>query len=230
MNAKKLSERLKTVASFVDKNTKLADIGSDHAYLPCYLVHTGIISQAIAGEVVRGPFESAQKQVKSEGLENNIDVRFGNGLEVIKEEDNVETITIAGMGGPLIASILEAGKDKLKNADKLILQPNIHAKAIREWALKEDWKIVDETILEEHDKIYEILVLKKGEMELTELELLVGPILLNERSDVYKKKWINELNEWQRIIDQLDKIQETAEVQQKKEELQRKIKLVKEAL
>ena len=230
MNAKKLSERLKTVASFVDKNTKLADIGSDHAYLPCYLVHTGIISQAIAGEVVRGPFESAQKQVKSEGLENNIDVRFGNGLEVIKEEDNVETITIAGMGGPLIASILEAGKDKLKNADKLILQPNIHAKAIREWALKEDWKIVDETILEEHDKIYEILVLKKGEMELTELELLVGPILLNERSDVYKKKWINELNEWQRIIDQLDKIPETAEVQQKKEELQRKIKLVKEAL
>ena len=230
MNAKKLSERLKTVASFVDKNTKLADIGSDHAYLPCYLVHTGIISQAIAGEVVRGPFESAQKQVKSEGLENNIDVRFGNGLEVIKEEDNVETITIAGMGGPLIASILEAGKDKLKNADKLILQPNIHAKAIREWALKEDWKIVDETILEEHDKIYEILVLKKGEMELTELELLVGPILLNERSDVYKKKWINELNEWQRIIDQLDKIPETAEVQQKKEELHRKIKLVKEAL
>ena len=92
----------------------------------------------------------------------HIDVRFGNGLAVIKEEDHVQTITIAGMGGPLIASILEAGKEKLTTAETLILQPNVHAKAIREWAIKEQWKIDQEAILEEHDKIYEILVLKKG--------------------------------------------------------------------
>ena len=230
MNAKNLSERLKTVASFVEKDTILADIGSDHAYLPCYLVHAGIISNAIAGEVVKGPFESAQKQVKSENLEENIDVRFGNGLEVVKEEDNVGTITIAGMGGPLIASILEAGKKKLSTVDTLILQPNIHAKAIREWAIKEKWKIVNETILEEHDKIYEILVLKKGKMELTDEELLLGPILLKEKSPVYKKKWMNEINEWQRIIDQLNNIPLTTDVQSKKEELQTKVALVRELL
>ena len=69
MNAKNLSERLMKVASFVEKNTILADIGSDHAYLPCYLVHNGVITHAIAGEVVKGPFESARKQVKSEGLD-----------------------------------------------------------------------------------------------------------------------------------------------------------------
>lgn len=229
MNAKKLSERLKTVASFVKENTILADIGSDHAYLPCFLVHEGIISKAIAGEVVKGPFESAKKQVISEGLQENIDVRFGNGLEVISDEDNVQTITIAGMGGPLIASILESGKEKLSTVDTLILQPNIHAKAIREWAIQEHWKIEQEVILEEHDKIYEILVLKKGIMKLSDKELLVGPILSKEKSPIYLKKWSNELNEWQRIVNELSKIQGT-EVHQKKEELESKIALVKETL
>lgn len=229
MNAKNLSERLRAVASFVEENSILADIGSDHAYLPCYLVHEGVITKAIAGEVVKGPFESAQKQVMSEGLQENIDVRFGNGLEVISNEDNVKTVTIAGMGGPLIASILESGKNKLSTVDTLILQPNIHAKAIREWAIQQQWKIEQEVILEEHDKIYEILVLKKGVMSLTEKELLVGPILSKEKSPVYQKKWTNELNEWQRIVDELNKIQGT-EVLQKKEELLNKIALVKETL
>ncbi|MFJ8063026.1 tRNA (adenine(22)-N(1))-methyltransferase [Psychrobacillus sp. NPDC096426] len=230
MNAKNLSERLKTVASFVEENTILADIGSDHAYLPCYLVHEGIITQAIAGEVVKGPFESAQKQVRNEGLEKQIEVRFGNGLDVIQLTDNVQTITIAGMGGPLIASILEAGKEKLSTVENLILQPNVHAKSIREWAQKENWKIVNETILEEHDKIYEILLLQKGQMELTEQELLVGPLLMKEKSSVFHKKWTNELREWQRIKDQLNKTTESQEVQHKKEELEGKIALVKEVL
>lgn len=229
MNAKKLSERLRTVASFVEKDSFLADIGSDHAYLPCFLVHEGIITKAIAGEVVKGPFESAQKQVISEGLQDNIDVRFGNGLEVISDRDNVQTVTIAGMGGPLIASILESGKEKLSKVDTLILQPNIHAKAIREWAIQEQWMIEHEVILEEHDKIYEILVLKKGIMKLSEKELLVGPILSKEKSSVYQKKWTNELNEWQRIVNQLSTILGT-DILQKKEELEDKIALVKETL
>ncbi|MER2172833.1 MAG: tRNA (adenine(22)-N(1))-methyltransferase TrmK, partial [Psychrobacillus psychrodurans] len=143
--------------------------------------------------------------------------------------DNVQTVTIAGMGGPLIASILESGKDKLSKVDTLILQPNIHAKAIREWAIQEQWKIEQEVILEEHDKIYEILVLKKGIMKLSEKELLVGPILSKEKSPIYQKKWNNELNEWLRIVNELNKIPGT-EVHQKKEELEYKIALVKETL
>lgn len=230
MNAKKLSERLKQVASFVEENTILADIGSDHAYLPCYLVHTGKITTSIAGEVVKGPFESALKHVKSEGLEKQIDVRFGNGLEVILTEDNVQTITIAGMGGPLIASILEAGKEKLKTVEKLILQPNIHAKAIREWAINNNWNIVEETILEEHSKIYEIIVLKKGEMKLTNQELLLGPYLMKYKTEIFNKKWTNEIKEWHRIIEQLNKIAFTTEVQQKKAELEQKIAIVEGTL
>lgn len=230
MNAKNLSDRLKTVASFVEQDTILADIGSDHAYLPCYLVHQSIISKAIAGEVVKGPFESAVKQVKSEGLDKQIEVRFGDGLQVIEDEDQVGTVTIAGMGGPLIASILEAGKHKLTNVHTLILQPNIHAKAIREWAIKEGWNIDQETILEEHSKIYEVIVLKKGNMVLTEQELLLGPILMQSCTSVFQKKWSVEMKEWERILTQLKNIPPSPEVLQKVEEIENKISLVKELL
>lgn len=230
MNAKNLSDRLKTVASYVEKNTILADIGSDHAYLPCYLVHQSTIKKAIAGEVVKGPYESALKQVKNEGLENQIEVRFGDGLQVINEEDHVGTITIAGMGGPLIASILETGKHKLTNVHTLILQPNIHAKAIREWAVKEGWKIEEETILEEHSKIYEVIVLKKGSMTLTEQELLVGPILMQVRTNIFKKKWSVEVKEWERIWTQLKTIPNSTEVEHKIMELENKMSIVKELL
>ncbi len=224
-----MSERLKRVASFVEKNTILADIGSDHAYLPCYLVHNKVITKAIAGEVVKGPFESAQKQVKSEKLEHHIEVRFGNGLAVIQEEDLVETVTIAGMGGPLIASILKAGEDKLGTVETLILQPNIHAKVIREWAQANDWNIVNEVILEENDKIYEIIVLKRGKMVLSDKELLLGPLLIKEKSSIFQKKWSTELKEWERIKEQLQQIS-SKEVVEKLEELNQKISFVKELL
>ena len=162
MNAQKLSKRLETVASFVPTGAVIADIGSDHAYLPCYLVHKGIASRAIAGEVVKGPYESAVRQVRTEGLTQSITVRLADGLAAIQEEDHVNTVTIAGMGGPLIVSILEKHPASLKNVTRLILQPNIHAKVIREWAIANGWAILDEVILEEDDKIYEVLVLQRG--------------------------------------------------------------------
>ena len=92
----------------------------------------------------------------------------------------VDTVTIAGMGGPLIASILDQDSDRLRTVNRLILQPNIHAKAIREWANSNDWKLVAEEILQEDDKIYEILVLERGKMTLSETELLMGPFLITD--------------------------------------------------
>src|SRR5690606_28861210 len=148
MNAQKLSKRLETVASFVPTGAIVADIGSDHAYLPCYLVHKGIAARAVAGEVVKGPYESAVKQVRTEGLTDKITVRMADGLAAVEEADEITAVTIAGMGGPLIVSILEKHPEALKTVTRLILQPNIHAKAIREWAMANGWAIQDEVILE----------------------------------------------------------------------------------
>ena len=230
MNAQKLSKRLEMVASFVPTGAIVADIGSDHAYLPCYLVHKGIASRAVAGEVVKGPFESAVRQVRSEGLTEKITVRMADGLAAIEESDQVSTVTIAGMGGPLIVSILEKHPAALKTVTRLILQPNIHAKAIREWALAHSWAIQDEVILEEDGKVYEIVVLQRGQMNLTEAEILLGPKLMMTKSDVFKQKWSREITNWQRVQQAIEQAEATPENEAKRQELTHLIQLVQEVI
>lgn len=230
MNAQRLSKRLETVASFVPTGAVVADIGSDHAYLPCYLVHNGIVTRAIAGEVVKGPYESAIRQVQLEGLQDNITVRLADGLKAVKESDRVDTITIAGMGGPLIVSILEKDLEALKSVTRLILQPNIHAKVIREWAMQNHWAILDEVILKEDDKIYEILVLQRGEMKLSEQEILLGKQLMVNKSDVFIEKWTKEIENWKRILTSIERADNSTDIVKKREDVMHLIKLVEEAL
>ncbi len=233
MNTDKLSQRLEAVVRYIPKGSRLADIGSDHAYLPCHAVKTGVTPFAVAGEVVEGPFQSAKQQVEMEGLTEQIVVRKGNGLEVI-EAGEVDCITIAGMGGALIASILEAGKEKLESTKRLVLQPNISAISIRTWLLHNGWELIAEEILEEDDKIYEILVAEQGEPHKPyhdlEKGLLLGPFLMKEKSVVFQKKWSAELKNWQRILAQLEKAAKTEENDKKRAELSDKSRMVEEVL
>jgi len=230
MNAQKLSKRLETVASFVPSGAVVADIGSDHAYLPCYLIHKGIASYAVAGEVVKGPFESAVGQVQKEGLTEKITVRLANGLAAVEETDHVDTVTIAGMGGPLIVSILEKHPEKLNGVTRLILQPNIHAKVIREWALAHNWAIQDEAILEEDEKIYEILVLQRSSMTLSEPEIIFGPRLMQRKSPAFIKKWSREKENWQRVLQSIEGADQTPEIEEKRAELVALLNLVEGVL
>lgn len=233
MNEVKLSKRLETVVSFIPKGSKLADIGSDHAYLPCYAYLNGYITTAVAGEVADGPLRSAKQQVTKTGLNDIISVRKGDGLAVI-EPNEVDCITIAGMGGTLIAHILEAGKNKLEGVKRLILQPNVGAHIVRQWLISNDWELIAERILEEDGQIYEVLVAEKGDgtkpYDHLEAELLVGPFLCKERNNIFLKKWRNEVNHWKRIVAQLKEKATTPENVAKKQELERKIQLVEEAL
>jgi len=235
MNELQLSIRLEKVASYIPVNSILADIGSDHAYLPCYAYIKGLINRAIAGEVNEGPFLSAKEQVKKVNLEEKIDVRKGDGLAVISPNE-VTCITIAGMGGSLIRKILEDGKEKLVGVSRLILQPNIGAKNIREWLIEEEWQLIAETILEEDGKVYEILVAEKGNpyqsynQEEIQAGILLGPFLMQEKSPVFIKKWQHELLHWKRIIENLNAAEMTEANQQRKAELEQKVNIVEEVL
>lgn len=233
MNELRLSKRLETVANYIPKGSILADIGSDHAYLPCYASLKGTISKGIAGEITDGPLQSAKEQVSKSGLSEIIDVRKGDGLEVIRPNE-VTCITIAGMGGTLIRSILDQGKEKLEGVQRLILQPNIGAHRIREWLLDNGWEITTEEILEEDGKIYEIIVSDKGDpnkpYDSVEAGVLLGPFLMKEKNEVFIKKWTNELQHWEKIIFQLDHAERTEENSQRKQELLHNSTIVREVL
>ena len=187
-----ISKRLELVASFVPQGAILLDVGSDHAHLPIELIERGQIESAIAGEVVEGPYQSAVKNVEAHGLKEKIQVRLANGLAAFEEADQVSVITIAGMGGRLIARILEEGLDKLANVERLILQPNNREDDLRIWLQDHGFEIVAENILEEAGKFYEILVVEAGQMKLSASDVRFGPFLSKEVSPVFVQKWQKE--------------------------------------
>ena len=220
-----ISKRLELVASFVPQGAILLDVGSDHAYLPIELVERGKIESAIAGEVVEGPYQSAVKNVEAHGLKEKIQVRLANGLAAFEEADQVSVITIAGMGGRLIARILEEGLDKLANVERLILQPNNREDDLRIWLQDNDFQIVAESILEEAGKFYEILVVETGQMKLSASDVRFGPFLSKEVSPVFVQKWQKEAAKLEFALGQIpDKNLEERQV------LVDKIQAIKEVL
>ncbi|HEU3983801.1 tRNA (adenine(22)-N(1))-methyltransferase TrmK [Streptococcus pneumoniae] len=198
-----ISKRLELVASFVPQGAILLDVGSDHAYLPIELVERGKIESAIAGEVVEGPYQSAVKNVEAHGLEEKIQVRLANGLAAFEEEDRVSVITIAGMGGRLIARILEEGLGKLANVERLILQPNNREDDLRIWLQDHGFQIVAESLLEEAGKFYEILVVEAGQMKLSASDVRFGPFLSKEVSPVFVQKWQKEAEKLEFALGQI---------------------------
>ncbi|AUJ26247.1 MULTISPECIES: tRNA (adenine(22)-N(1))-methyltransferase [Virgibacillus] len=214
----KISKRLKLVASFLSTGAKFADIGSDHAYLPCYVCQKDPTATAVAGEVNVGPFQRAIETVKAYGLEQQIDVRLGNGLEVFEAEE-VNQLVIAGMGGSLIHDILESGKTKLTSVEQIIAQPNVDARAVRKWMIHHGFTITDEDIIEENRHCYEIINAKRldtpDNKQLDEKDLLFGPILLRSKPPAFYKKWNEEARKLEYVLQQL---KQAKQVDQKKYE------------
>ena len=220
-----ISKRVELVASFVPQGAVLLDVGSDHAYLPIDLVEKGKIERAIAGEVVEGPYQSAVKNVEAHGLKEKIQVRLANGLAAFEEADQVSVITIAGMGGRLIATILQEGLGKLANVERLILQPNNREDDLRIWLQDHGFQIVAESILEEAGKFYEILVVEAGQMELSASDVRFGPFLSKEVSPVFVQKWQKEATKLEFALSQIpEKNLEERQV------LAHKIQAIKEVL
>lgn len=196
VDEKHLSARLACVASLVSAGARVADIGSDHAYLPAALVLDGKIDFAIAGEVVKGPYENAVHEIKDHQLEGQVIPRLADGLAAIEPADKVDTITIAGMGGSLIASILEKDKNKLTGIKRLVLQPNVGESQLREWLMNNHYQIMNEKIIEEDNHIYEIIVAEPSVVPFrySKYELDFGPFLLENKGPVFRKNGKNIFN------------------------------------
>lgn len=226
-----VSQRLQTIAKYVPDKKKVADIGADHALLFIHLAKEGRLHKGIVGELNRGPFENAQDRVRMMGLSSFIEVRQGDGLAVLQQGE-VEVIVVAGMGGALISQILEEGKEKLLGVERLILQPNIGGKRVRQWLLKHQFTIIEETIVEEAGIFYEIIVAEPGENPslyeqplLTPAQLMeIGPVLWQKKHVLLRKKLMEDLKAKQKVLKQLEKGR-TEEALCRKRELLEEIKL-----
>lgn len=207
MDAQHLSARLQHVANYVPQGARVADIGSDHAYLPAHLALKGQISYAVAGEVVKGPYENAAREIHALSLDDMIKPRLADGLAAIETTDQIDTITIAGMGGTLIAKILAADPAKLQGVKRLVLQPNIGGERVRQWLMANRWQIMAEEVLEEDGHIYEIIVAELSVVPFSynDKELKFGPFLLEEDSPIFRKEWQAELKRDQTAIEQMQK-------------------------
>ena len=157
----KLSNRLQTIASFVSQGSKVADIGTDHGYIPVWLAQNEIALQITAADINKGPLEHAQKTAAEYGVSDQISFRLCGGLAFPDSIEN-DTIIIAGMGGELIASILEAAPWTKKNT-KLILQPNTKIQDLVDWLTHNGYSIQHTQLVKEAGKYYQILVVIGGE-------------------------------------------------------------------
>jgi tRNA (adenine22-N1)-methyltransferase len=190
LNEHTLSMRLERVAAHVPNGARLADIGSDHAYLPVALLRRGVIEAAVAGEVASTPFQAAARTVRDNGLEQQITVRLADGLAAIEASDAITVVSLCGMGGETIRDILEAGKAHLNGLERLVLQPNGGEQPLRLWLMNNGYRILSEELLHENRFYYEIIVADRaGAMSYTAEELYFGPLQMQARSPAFLAKW-----------------------------------------
>lgn len=159
MDRIRLSPRLQSVADAVPPCNILADVGTDHAYIPIYLVKNGIVKKAIAGDVATGPLKIADANIHNYELDGRIETKQAYGL---KSAYGADVIIVAGMGGKLICDILKEDIDIASSSDALVLQPMTCNEDVRLFLHKNGFEIIDECLAKEEEKIYNIITAKKG--------------------------------------------------------------------
>lgn len=222
----KLSPRLQAVAELVKPGLKLADIGTDHAYLPIYLIQQGKSPSAVAIDIHRGPYESALKQVALQGLEDKISVILGNGLEPLQHRQ-VDVVVLAGMGSATMIEILEAKPELVLKLQQLVLQPMVGVGQMRKWLVENGWAINNEILVKDDGFIYTVLSALPGEQSISDwLTLELGPILLKEKPPLLKDYISKMLSDYENVLINLAQTQ-SQEVKQKRLDLLEKINLLK---
>ena len=178
-------KRLETIVKYINSNDIVADIGCDHGYLLELCIKNKQIKKGYAIDNKIGPLNSAKRNLSKY---DNIIFKLSDGLKMVDETD-INCVVIAGMGGMLINKIFSDSLDKFKNINKIIVCPNRNMDKVRQFLNDHEFKIVNEDIVYEDEKFYEIIIFEKGKQILTEKELFFGPILLKDKNEVFKKKW-----------------------------------------
>lgn len=227
----KLTDRLLKIASLVDRDKKIADIGTDHGYIPVYLLNEGVINYAILADINKGPLENAKKEVTRNKLTEKVDLRLGSGIEVLKKGE-VEEVIIAGMGGSLINEILMANENVAHTTEKFILQPMQNPEDLREYLYKNGYEILDECLVREDYRIYEIIVCKYKNLPPSEKDPIyyeIGEKLIQKNDPLLREFIENKIRMNNNILNKLDKV-DAASVESRKIVVNKKIEALNNLL
>lgn len=241
-----ISNRLQEAAAMVTPGNRLADVGTDHGYIPIYLVQKGVISKAIAMDIRKGPLDRAKEHIAETGLGDYIETRLSDGVEALILGE-VDTILVAGMGGGLVMHIMEAGMAICQEVDELILQPQSELQAVRAYLREHDFSIIEERMVLEDGKYYPMMKVKYGikegistgesdcklspkKVECKQvIEDKYGPLLLREHNAVLWQYLEKEEKLYRNIKRELMSLPASDKIRKRLEEVEQELVFIKEA-
>ncbi len=198
-----LSRRLQAVADLVSPERVVADIGTDHGYIPIYLIQSGKCSKAFAMDVNEGPLLRAKQHVASYNLSDFIEARLSNGMKELQVSE-VNAIIIAGMGGALVVKILEQDRRLWNSIDELILQPQSELEKVRLYLQEEGLKVVEENMIYEDGKFYPMMkVIFEQDLPYSIAELRYGRLLIKNKNTVLREFIKREITQKEKVIESL---------------------------
>ncbi|MEY8319737.1 class I SAM-dependent methyltransferase [Lachnospiraceae bacterium 46-61] len=222
-----ISQRLRIVGDFVTQKT-VADIGTDHAYVPIYLHKKGNVEKVIACDINEKPLQKAQQNIKLHHAESKIITRLGNGLQPLQPYE-VNSIVISGMGGMLMIELMEQSQNIIKTVKELILCPHLDVSSVRKYLHNIGYAIADEKMIQECGNFYTILrAIQEKQKYDKEIEYIFGKVLLEKKDAVLKKYIVNEKIRLKKIEQHLyDK--QTEQSQKRLQQIEEYKKAIEEA-
>ena len=230
-----LSKRLTALANMVTDGNRLADIGTDHGYIPIYLCQTGKIPSALAMDIGKGPLQQAQTHIAEHGLSEQIKTRLSDGMAALQFGE-ADTILIAGMGGGLVMKILSEGAEKLTGKEELILQPQSEIALVREFLRVRNFQNLNEDMILEDGKYYPMMKVsqqkaaEQAKILPQEVADAFGPVLLQKRHPVLKEWLERELRTTNSVIEQLSAQPDHERIRNRMQQVNCKKTLILEAL
>ncbi len=221
-----LSERLNFIIKNIENTSVLADIGTDHGYIPLHAIRNGICSKAIAIDINKDPLDKARLNAILEGMGDELEFRLGDGLKAL-EKDEVEVTVIAGMGGNLIRDILEAQIEKVNSMKYLILQPAQNPEVLREYLYTNNYEIIHEDLCLDENIYYELFKVRRKEGEATNLDSIyyeVSPKLLMQKHPLMKEYLISKVENYEKINSFIT--ESTINANERRKSIQEKIEVI----
>ena len=229
----KLSNRLLAVAAFVTDGNVLADVGTDHGYIPIFLVQEKRIPRAIAMDINAGPLERAKEHIDMYGLKDYIETRLSDGVTALSPGE-VDTVLVAGMGGGLVMHILEEGKEVCRQAKELILQPQSELERVRAYLWSNGYVILEEDMVLEDEKFYPMMrVVYKNVIDAENAGNILfcryGKHLLEQKNEILKQYLEREENLYAGILGNLTQTSVSEKTKERIEEVEEVLRINRDA-